>query len=204
MGHVFCILRNMKTIEEVSRFHGHICPGLALGYRVSQYALAQFGQSAVDEELVAIVENDSCAVDAVQFMTACTFGKGNLIFHDYGKQVYTFLSRTSGRALRIAIKWDGPVESDLERYAWKRYASGDRSQEVLTMVHERKSRKIQSIMEAADEALFSVTEAVDAMPPTARIHASVKCEACGEKVMEPRARLLKGKVVCLPCFEREK
>src|SRR6266540_1461985 len=96
----------MKTYDDVVDFHGHSCPGLALGYRVSLRALREFGvDRSGDEELVAIVENNSCAVDAVQVMTGCTFGKGNLIFRDFGKQVYTFIRRPSGKGLRISIDW---------------------------------------------------------------------------------------------------
>ncbi|NOZ25951.1 MAG: formylmethanofuran dehydrogenase, partial [Nitrospirae bacterium] len=72
------------TFEDAVRFHGHVCPGLALGYRVSDLVLRELGPRSEDEELVAIVENNSCAVDAIQVMTGCTFGKGNLIFRDYG------------------------------------------------------------------------------------------------------------------------
>jgi formylmethanofuran dehydrogenase subunit E len=88
----------MKTFEDIVEFHGHVCPGLALGYRVSMFALKELGERALDEELVAIVENNSCAVDAVQVITGCTFGKGNLIFKDYGKQVYTFIKGLFGIA----------------------------------------------------------------------------------------------------------
>ena len=95
----------MKTFDDVINFHGNACPGLALGYRVSRYALSKLGKRAFDEEIVAIVENDSCAIDAVQVMTGCTFGKGNLIFNDFGKQVYTFIKRKTGRGIRISIQW---------------------------------------------------------------------------------------------------
>jgi formylmethanofuran dehydrogenase subunit E len=37
---------------------------------------------AKDEELVAIVENDACGVDALQCVAGCTLGKGNLLFRD--------------------------------------------------------------------------------------------------------------------------
>ena len=74
------------NFEDTVKFHGHACPGLAIGYRVANLALKEFGLRARDEELVAIVENNSCAVDAIQFICGCTFGKGNLIFKDYGKQ----------------------------------------------------------------------------------------------------------------------
>jgi len=75
-------------LREAIQFHGHHCPGLALAYRVAKAALREFGAGRPqDEELVAVVENDSCAADAIQFITGCTFGKGNLIFHDFGKHV---------------------------------------------------------------------------------------------------------------------
>lgn len=192
----------MKTLEEVSEFHGHICPGLALGYRVATLAMKEFGQRSEDEELVAIVENDSCAVDAVQVLTGCTFGKGNLFFHDHGKQVYTFIRRPSGETLRVAVNWEAPAESAEEADAWKKYTSGDQSEEVRALVHKRKSRRIDSIMGASDEKLFKLSHEKAELPHTARIHASIVCQRCGEKTMETRARLLSGQTLCIPCFEK--
>jgi formylmethanofuran dehydrogenase subunit E len=194
----------MKTLDEVSEFHGHVCPGLAIGYRVAQAALKELGERAEDEELVAIVENDSCAVDAVQVLTGCTFGKGNLIFRDYGKQVYTFVKRPSGDSLRVSVDWTPPEETADERDAWSKYMGGDRSREVLDVVHKRKSRKIDSIMGASDKELFKMAATKADLPPEARIYPSVRCASCGEKVMEPRARLRDGKAVCIPCFEGKK
>lgn len=191
----------MRTLEEVADFHGHVCPGLAIGYRVALCALKELGEPARDEELVAVVENDSCAVDAVQVMTGCTFGKGNLVHRDHGKQVYTFLRRPSGQGLRIAVNWTPPPERPEETAAWEAYRGGDRSEDVLRLVHERKSRKLRAVLEAPDDELLSVTRGPVELPPVARIHPSVTCAACGEKVMEPRARLRDGKVLCLPCSE---
>ncbi len=128
----------MKTFEDAVEFHGHACPGLALGYRAALFALETLGKRAADEELVAIVENNSCAVDAVQLLTGCTFGKGNLIFRDYGKQVYTFVKRSSqneaaatGEGLRISVNWTSPEETAEEKQMWDRYMKGDHSAEVL-------------------------------------------------------------------------
>jgi formylmethanofuran dehydrogenase subunit E len=192
----------MKTLERVAEFHGHMCPGLAIGYRVSALALRELGDRAGDEELVALVENDSCAVDAVQVVTGCTFGKGNLVFRDYGKQVYTFIRRPSGEALRISVKWVPPPEGDEEKTAWERYMKGDRSEGVRMKVHERKSARINAVMSAPEGELFDIKKIQADAPPVAGIYPSVRCELCGEKVMEPRARLLEGKIVCMPCLER--
>ena len=192
----------MKTFEDVVAFHGHACPGLALGYRVSLYALKMLGDRASDEELTATVENSSCAVDAVQVLTGCTFGKGNLIFRDYGKHVYTFIRRPSGEGIRISVDWISPEETEEEKSMWERYTKGDRSEEVLNMVHDRKAKKIDIIMNAKDDELFTVTKSGMALPEEARIYPSVRCAGCNEKVMEPRARLRDGKIVCIPCFEK--
>lgn len=97
--------RTSRELDQIARFHGHFCGGIVTGYLAARLALQRLGaRRAEDEELVAIVENDSCAVDAVQVLTGCTFGKGNLLFHDYGKHVYTFAMRPSGRAVRVSRK----------------------------------------------------------------------------------------------------
>jgi formylmethanofuran dehydrogenase subunit E len=192
----------MKKLDDVVEFHGHICPGLVLGYRVSFLALKELGERAKDEELVAIVENNSCAVDAVQIMTGCTFGKGNLIFRDYGKQVYTFIRRPSGDGLRISVNWESPPETEEEKKMWERYMRGDRSEDVLKAVHDRKSKKIDAIMHVRDEELFTITKGIMVLPEEAEIYPSIRCAICGEKVMEPKARVKDGKIVCIPCFEK--
>lgn len=199
----------METFEDVVEFHGHVCPGLALGYRVSIVALKELGERASDEELVAIVENNSCAVDAVQVITGCTFGKGNLIFRDYGKQVYTFIKRpsrnraaTTVEGIRISVDWRSPEETDEERRMWDRYMKGDHSEEVLKTVHDRKAKKIHFILSAKDEELLKITKGNMDLPEEARIYPSLTCALCGEKMMEPRARVKDGKIVCIPCFDR--
>ena len=192
----------MKTFEDVVDFHGHVCPGLALGYRVSVFALKGLGERASDEELVSIVENNSCAVDAVQVLTGCTFGKGNLIFKDYGKQVYTFITRPSGYGIRISVDWKSPEETDEEKQIWDRYMKGERSEEILKAVHDRRSKKIDTILNASDEELFKVSKGKINLPEEAKIYPSLRCVMCGEKVMEPRARVKEGKIVCITCFEK--
>jgi formylmethanofuran dehydrogenase subunit E len=192
----------MKTFDEVIEFHGHACPGLALGYRVALAALKELGHRAEDEELVAIVENNSCAVDAVQVLTGCTFGKGNLIFRDYGKQVYTFIKRPAGKGIRISVEWKSPSETKREKEMWKRYMKGDHSAEVIKAVHHRKAKKIGLILNSRDNELMKITKGTMKLPAEAEIYPGLACALCGEKVMEPRARVKEGKMVCMPCFEK--
>jgi formylmethanofuran dehydrogenase subunit E len=190
------------NFDDAVRFHGHACPGLALGYRVANMALKELGVRARDEELVAIVENNSCAVDAIQLICGCTFGKGNLIFKDFGKQVYTFIKRPHPEAIRIAVKWAPPQEDSKTEAMWKRYADGDRSPEVITAVQDRKARKMKSVLETGDSELFEVKRVAVEMPEPARIYKSIVCASCGEKVMEPRTKTLGDQVLCMPCSRK--
>jgi len=193
----------MKAYEDVVDFHGHSCPGLAMGYRVSRRALRELKGRSEDEEIVAVVENDSCAVDAVQVMTGCTFGKGNLIFRDYGKQVYTFIRRPSGKAVRISLDWERPEETEEEKAMWERYKKGDRSKKILKFVHDRKAAKISHILEADEKDLMTVTRGKEQLPREAEIYRSIACEKCGEKAAESKLRVKSGQLLCIPCFKEE-
>ena len=165
---------------EVVSFHGHQCPGLAIGFRMATAALENLRQSrAADEELVAIVENDACGVDAVQCLAGCTFGKGNLRFRDYGKQVYTFYSRTSGRGVRVLFHGKGIPEGMVDRQEKERF-----------------------ILQAPVEGLLVVTPVTIDEPDPARIRDAVICAACGESVMATRTRLSERKILCIPCAGR--
>lgn len=188
------------NFEDVIKFHGHSCPGLAIGYRVALAAMEEFGIRSQDEELVCIVENDSCAVDAIQLITGCTFGKGNLIFKDYGKQVYTFFSRKENKAVRISVDFEFK-ESDEEKALWQRFIQGDRSKEIVEFIENRKAQKTKQILEAKKEEILKITYPTITPPKQARVFKTLRCERCGEKVAEIKVRLLNNKILCIPCFE---
>jgi formylmethanofuran dehydrogenase subunit E len=186
-------------LREVVQFHGHLCPGLALGFRVAKAALRELGADRPrDEKLAAVVENDSCAVDAIQFITGCTFGKGNLIFQDYGKHVYTLFNRRTGRGVRISEDFRG-FEGD-ERFPVlkKRQEAGE---DVTREIEVYKMEKASAILKADERELLSISPAVSPVPPVARVRGSVRCAVCGEKFMESRGRVKNGKIVCIPCWE---
>ncbi len=189
-----------SDLRDVIQFHGHLCPGLALGYRVAKAALRELGaERPQDEELVAVVENDSCAADAVQFVTGCTFGKGNFIFRDYGKHVYTFYNRRTGRGVRISEDFrgfdDDPRFAELKK---RQNAGKDVSAEMSTLRMEKSS----AILKAEEKELFAIAPATTLPPEEAKIRKSVRCSNCGEKFMESRGRMKDGKPLCIPCFEK--
>ncbi|OGW37247.1 MAG: hypothetical protein A2010_09555 [Nitrospirae bacterium GWD2_57_9] len=195
-------MQNMtdSDLRDAIQFHGHLCPGLALGYRVAKAALRELGaERPQDEELVAVVENDSCAVDAIQFITGCTFGKGNLIFRDHGKHVYTFFNRRNGRGIRLSEDFRG-FEGDkrFEELKKRQDAGEDVSRERQTYLME----KAGAILRAEEKDIFAL-QPVESLPPQeAKIRKSLRCSSCGEKFMESRGRVKDGKIICIPCSEK--
>lgn len=188
--------------EKAVEFHGHSCPGLATGFRVAEIAMNRLRETrSADEELVAVVENDACGIDAVMLLTGCTLGKGNLIYRDLGKQVYTFGSRNGNRALRIAVKdfrgQADPAAAELRRKVFGGTATAEEKKSFAAL----QAKRIEDILHMPEDQFCTVREIDFRFPSKARIFASVVCSGCGERVMEPRARLQNGKPVCLDCFE---
>ena len=169
------------TYEEIIQFHGHECPGLAMGYRMATAAMSELDSiRAEDEEIVAIVENDACGVDALQCVAGCTFGKGNLLFRDYGKHVFIIYCRSSGSGVRVYFHGDG----------------------IPAGLHEDRSALTNWILSASTDSLLSVEPISVPEPEPAEIRDSIPCSLCGENVMESRINQLGGKPTCIPCVEK--
>jgi formylmethanofuran dehydrogenase subunit E len=190
-----------EHIKKTIAFHGHWCPGLAIGIRAARWAAQEMG-TASDEEIVTVVETDMCGVDAIQYLVGCTFGKGNLIHKDYGKNAFTFYRRRDGKAARLVTRPDlygevGPAFRSLVR---KMQQEGLTEEEEKTMQDFRERIK-RHIMEADFDSLFEIKTPTEPVPQKARILTSLTCAACGEAAMESRVRHFKDQILCLPCFE---
>ncbi len=175
-------VKSDTSYEKLVRFHGHSCVGLAIGYRAALIALKNGFKRAKDEEVLAIVENDSCSVDAIQFFLGCTFGKGNLFFRDYGKQVFTIVDRKTKRAIRIALRPG-----------------------VLDFKNKTRDEIMRDILRLPDDELFKIDVFFmeeGEIPHEAEIRPSAVCSGCGEPVMESKTLRIGEKVYCIPCSSK--
>lgn len=194
--------REKTDWEKALEFHGHVCVGLALGYRAAKAGMESLGaRRSPDEDLVVIAETDNCGVDAVQVVTGCTMGKGNLLFRDYGKNVYTFGRRDTGKAVRVAVDPGDTLFTEEFRVIRDRVRQGRATDEEREQLKKLQLGAAAKILQAPDEELLQVQEVQLDLPERARIFQSVICSRCGEQVMEPRARVRDGRIVCIPCSE---
>jgi formylmethanofuran dehydrogenase subunit E len=192
---------DQQTLDRVVEFHGHMCPGLAMGVQAAQIALREIGPHAKDEEVVAVVETDMCGVDAIQFLTGCTFGKGNLIHRDWGKNAYSFYRRSDGRAIRVAGRPDAWQRDPEHQELFAKVRTGMATAEERARFGELHHAQSRKVLEQDPDSLFRFEEIAGPPPRTARIHRTVICDRCREGVMETRVHILDGRELCPPCYD---
>lgn len=165
-----------KLWNKAVEFHGHECPGLAIGVKACEAAFEKMGIGVSDdEEIVCVTENDACGVDAVQALLSCTIGKGNLIYRGTGKQAFSFFNRKDGNKLRVYLKAQNVDE--MEREQWQEY-----------------------LLSAPLDEIFSFSVPTFDLPEVARRFQTVICGLCGEGAPEHKMHLQEGKTVCIDCF----
>jgi len=170
-----------ELMKKATIFHGHICPGVAIGVLVAKYAIENGFEHSPDEELVGIVENDNCSVDAIQALLGTTFGKGNLIHRDYGKNNFTIYSRKAKKGVRLSLK---------STFFDKKKANRD--------------ERVKLLLESNFEDVFDIEEVEYNPPPKAQIEESVSCDICKELTMSSRMIDYQENKMCIPCYQNFK
>lgn len=189
--------------KSAAKFHGHVCPGLAIGYKAAMTAMDKLKDArSEDEEVVAIAETNACGVDAIQTVTGCTSGKGNLIIKDYGKNVYTVVSRSSGKGVRISLKPGIMTLSPRHRELINLMRSDKASESEITEFRKMHTEKSHSVLSLNPDELFTVTETIVEMPAKAIIEPSEPCGKCQEPTMPSKTVEVGALKVCQDCFSR--
>ncbi|MDY0275428.1 MAG: FmdE family protein [Desulfomicrobium sp.] len=189
-----------ERIKETIHFHGHSCPGLAIGIRAAELALRELN-NPTDSEIVAVVETDMCGVDAIQFLTGATMGKGNLIHRDYGKMAFSFFHRKTGQGLRALLNPQSRGGMDDEMATLMRKSTqGTATEDEKKRLTALRAQLQERFMTLPLEEMFLITPLDQGIPRPPQILQSIACDHCGEKTMESRTRRFAGQALCIPCF----
>ena len=189
-----------EVFQKCIDFHGHLCPGLSIGFRASQSGMEWLKtERAKDEEIVAVVETDACCADAVQVITGCTFGKGNFIYKDHGKMAFAFLNRDSGKGIRFVLKSDTVPRKQRHLELIKKMQSDTASESERNEFKKLHRERSFEILEKSIEELFNVQEMDIELPPKAKIESSEPCEDCGEPTMASKLSEVNGLMLCRSC-----
>ncbi|MGH9723063.1 MAG: FmdE family protein [Bryobacteraceae bacterium] len=184
----------MKTFDEyvtlAEAAHGHMCAGQILGLRLALYGLKLLGIEEPEgkdrKRLVAFVEIDRCATDAIPIVTGCRMGKRALKFRDFGKVAATFCDLRDDRAVRVAA-----LDS-----------SKQRARELHPEIENRNAQQMLAYREMPDDELFRAEWVRVRMGPEefpGYKGERAVCEQCGEGINFKREVVRDGRVLCKAC-----
>ena len=201
-----------RLLELAGMLHGHYCPGLALVVKAVEAAFGRLGitDNSGMEEIMAVIEGNSCVADGIQFASGCTLGNNALVYKDLGRTAATFYRRGGDRAVRVSVRKfetsGGTEEEQQEGDAL--FEKAVKRREKLTDAESARMKELwikRSFETAAMpvETLFTITDVPVPVLPFAPIVDSQECSVCRESVMESRAVFRGGKTVCIACAGEE-
>lgn len=173
-------------LERAVAFHGHLCPGQVLGVRMVMAGCRQLGLAEprrAGKALVAFVEIDRCATDAVQALTGVSVGRRTLKHLDFGKMAVTFVDVGRDAAVRVTARDDARAAAP----AWAPDIADPRRAQVAAY-------------RLMPEALLLRLEPVRIEPGWLdRPRVRVFCDDCGEGINYRREVTRGGRILCRPC-----
>jgi formylmethanofuran dehydrogenase subunit E len=194
-------ITQQNDYQQCVSFHGHTCMGVTIGYLAAKLGLELLEiERAVDEELVAIVENDACCCDAIQVLTGCTFGKGNFFFEDHGKMAFTFGNRETNKSFRLVLKPDVMTPPEKEQNLLEKIRSGQASTAEIKQYEQHSQARLDELFKQGPKIFFEIHESNLPLPPKAAIRSSLPCDSCGEMVMQTRLYRDGDRQLCRRCM----
>lgn len=171
-----------------SALHKHLCPRQVLGVRTGMQIAALFGLDLPqsDKRLYAFVETDGCFADGVSVATGCWLGRRTMRLMDYGKTAVTFVDTKTNEAVRL----------------WPHPESRSRASEYAPDEHSRWHTMLEAyqVMPAEELLCWRHVELTVSMKEIiSRPGVRVKCDVCGEEIINERELIRDGLTLCRAC-----
>jgi formylmethanofuran dehydrogenase subunit E len=171
-------------LSQAAAIHGDVCAGITIGTRMAIAGLRSIGiedpKGRDRKNIMVFVEVDRCATDAIMAITGCQPGKRTMKIYDYGKMAATFLNLATGKAVRITVR-EKDREGDPADPRARASLYGTIPENDLLDIHEVRPALAPQDMPG---------------PPVS----VVKCDVCGERIMDKREVSKEGRTMCRPCF----
>lgn len=166
--------------KQAGAFHGHWCPGLAIGVRAACEAGQALGTQMADRHnhIQCLAESTACWLDGIQFVLGSTLGNGALKIDDTGKSAFSFYNPETGESLRYYL---------------------------LELPRERpREELIDYILSAPLDSIFRTGPVRRPFPPRSGKAPEILCPRCGEKFRADKAHYLEGQALCPHCGEEDR
>lgn len=97
--------------EEAVKFHGHECPGLAIGVKACEAIMSEMNINPVEDKIICITENNTCPVDGIKCILGCDYHKENLFYKESGELAFNVFNLSNNDSLRIIYKGNSNTDS---------------------------------------------------------------------------------------------
>ena len=188
----------MKALE----FHGHRCWASVAGVRVGLAALKTLGvKRSGGTQLYGIVEigeehGGMCFADGIQYVTGCTFGKGNIRKQPYGKLAFTLVEKDSNRAVRVVFT--SALQKQIASSAFMQKRAAGIAPNEIPMAEQMEL--VDLVWNAPAETVLKVEDVYqypgEWLPEVMGFR---PCDSCGELTALAYLRVMGEKHVCIPC-----
>ena len=177
-----------EALARLAPLHDHLCPRQVLGVRIGLHAAAllRVPVPQADKRLIAFVETDGCFADGVMVATGCSLGHQTMRLVDHGKAAATLLDMETGRAVRM---W--PHES---ARAWSVAYAPDAPDRWHAQLHGYGTMPVESLLRSSFVQVPAPSARSVLHPPP-----RIRCDACGEEVMNGREFAEVGVTRCRAC-----
>lgn len=177
-----------QLLEQSATRHTTLCPRQVLGVRMGILASQVLGLNIPDASkcLITLVETDGCAADGVSAVTGCTVGNRRMRIIDYGKVAATFVDTKCNQAIRIV----------------PRHGIREVAQKLVPDAKSRWHAQLEAYQKMSNTDLLTVKRvrlSISLEKLLSKPGIRVKCENCGEEVLNEREVVLEGAILCRAC-----
>lgn len=187
--------------QQTVKFHGCYCLDIAMGFRVAKALMREMGDELRDmKQVVAQVSTATCAIDAIQFVAGCTFGKRNLYFTGTGKPVYILQNTQTENAVRAYVHYWETFDHNSLRAAKKSAKNSEETESAKQSLKALLDEKMLEILQAPEQALFRLETIKLAAPVKTGKFESAPCDCCGEHAKVELLASQGEKQICKDCL----
>ncbi len=194
------MLLNM-TMKRLVDFHGHLCPDLIIGAKLSEYIQQLVSEaSGLNVSISILAQNCTSAIDAIQILLGATFGNQRLQVMDFGKHVYSLVINETGTSFMFSLR--------PQKYG-DEYEFDNLEQKIINSgISLEEAVRFQKLMDGRIEKLFSMT--TDELFDCEEIEKGqlfyevpsiyITCSHCSHQVLKNRSVEYRNRTYCISCF----
>ncbi len=195
------MLLNM-TMKRLVDFHGHICPDLIIGAKLSEYIQDLVSEvSGLNSSISILAQNCTSAIDAIQILLGATFGNQRLQVMDFGKHIYSLLINDTGTGFMFSLEPQQYGDEDEFDCLEQKILNNRITLEEAVHFQKLMDCRIEKLLALTPEELFN-------RKTVEKSHASFEvpsiyltCCHCGHQVLKNRSVDYHNNVYCLSCFQ---